>query len=61
MEIIKKGNINAIKGSIPFECERCGCIFKADKDEYKTMFDYSDNLIYLCHCPTCRFVVYETE
>ena len=61
MEIIQKGNINAIKGNIQFECERCGCIFKADKDEYETMLDCHNELIYLCNCPTCGFVVYETE
>lgn len=61
MEIIQKGNIKAIEENIQFECEKCGCIFKADKYEYETILNCNNDLIYLCDCPTCGYVVYEIE
>lgn len=34
MRIIKEGNLNFDEKLVRFECEKCGCIFEATKDEY---------------------------
>ena len=54
MKIIKKGNRalaeRKIKQTKRFECETCGCIFEADKHEYKAS-DYDTK--YYAECPCC--------
>ena len=35
MKIIKEGDLNKLKKIKRFECKECGCIFEADKNEYK--------------------------
>ena len=58
-----------------FECERCGCKFTADYDEYYvekgTCFTTSASLtytysakvtdIYVCSCPECHKIVTKTK
>ena len=35
MRIIKEGDLKKLKKIKCFECKKCGCIFEAEKDEYK--------------------------
>lgn len=65
MKIIKKGKskeeLEAIlKVTKRFECKTCGCVFEADKGEYKYMDDgiYSE---YYCKCPNCAKDAYEVK
>lgn len=56
MKIIKQG-IEQTKAK-RFECAKCGCIFEANKDEYRftdVIGQLHDNLpAYYCRCPNCR-------
>lgn len=52
MEIIKEGNLERLEETKTFECKRCGCVFKANKEEYAACSQNND-IYYLCHCPTC--------
>ncbi|MCM1276045.1 MAG: hypothetical protein NC299_11900 [Lachnospiraceae bacterium] len=60
MEIIKNGDLNRLKRTIRFECNKCGCIFKANTDECTAEQQYNDVYFY-CGCPCCGARVYETE
>lgn len=52
MTIIKEGDPYRCKALMRFECDICGCIFDANKDEYKTDTQYND-IFYYCKCPCC--------
>ena len=59
MKIIRKGYIPTETKT--FKCGYCGCIFQAEKSEYRV----ADQLAYLhdgisadCNCPTCGRVAY---
>ena len=60
MNIIKDGTITV--PIIRFECNNCGCVFEADKGEYKyssQMEVMHDGLgAYKCECPCCKNMVY---
>lgn len=54
MNIIKEG-IDTVEllrrellGTKTFECKICGCVFEADKDEYKCV-----RTVCTCVCPNC--------
>lgn len=53
MIIIKKGDIQKMKKIVRFECRNCGCIFEAEKGEYKIDSQYNDEY-YSCECPFCH-------
>lgn len=55
MKIIKQGNYDPNRTK-RFECKNCGCIFEADKSEYKDYFQYNQT-DYYCECPTCGISV----
>lgn len=57
MKIIKEGNLNKLKKIKRFECEECGCIFEAEKDEYKWGSQYNEEYYY-CACPCCNQIAY---
>lgn len=42
-----------------FKCDRCECIFEAEKSEYKSSSQYNETYYY-CECPNCRYSAYET-
>ncbi len=47
-----------VPGRIPtiarrFKCDYCGCVFDADKDEYKRRTLYG-GIYNTCKCPCCR-------
>jgi len=51
MEIVKHGKHEESKKVEVFRCSACGCIFKADKSEYKIEVD--ENLIvHYCKYPS---------
>lgn len=35
-----------------FKCWKCGCVFEADKGEYKSGSQYNE-IYYWCGCPDC--------
>jgi len=57
MKIIKPGDMRKAKKVILFICDRCGCMFEADEDEYvlKTC-QYQGDWMEI-HCPTCGHLV----
>lgn len=57
MKIIKEGDLNKLKKIKRFECKECGCIFEAEKNEYKHGSQYNDTYYY-CECPFCHQIVY---
>lgn len=57
MKIIKQGDLNKLKRIKQFECKECGCIFEADKNEYKIGSQYNETY-YFCVYPTCKNTVY---
>ena len=51
-----------------FECEKCGCVFRADEDEYyvdsgklndgiSLTYTVCVNDTYICSCPECHKIV----
>lgn len=59
MKIIKQGKSKAdvermIKATKRFECELCGCIFEANKGEYKSYECEYNEIDYYCICPNCE-------
>ena len=60
MKILKQGR--KTKKYKRFECKTCGCVFLAERSEYKfegryfTMDGYEDR--YSCPCPNCYDKVY---
>lgn len=58
MKIIKEGNVERLKETKMFECKRCGCVFKADRNEYQIGHHYND-YYYTCVCPTCGKTTYQ--
>ena len=58
MEIIKQGNIELTKKIKQFTCASCGCIFKADKNEYEYAGSSYDGAYWKHKCPTCGIWVY---
>lgn len=47
MKIIKAGNKNRLLQIKRFQCQRCGCIFEATKDEYYSDQQYNDIYYFL--------------
>ena len=60
MKILKEGNLELLKQTKIFSCSYCGCVFKADRNEYLTGKHYND-LYYTCTCPTCGKTVYQED
>lgn len=56
MKVLKEGDPNRAERFViqtrRFKCERCGCIFEADKGEYKFVSQYNE-VSYFCKCPCC--------
>lgn len=43
-----------------FYCRSCGCLFEADKDDYKLVTE-ADKQIAMTSCPDCRHEVIKEE
>lgn len=44
-----------------FVCDKCGCVFLADRDEYISVWDYlnhTPSIAYECECPCCHCLVF---
>ena len=54
MRIIKNGNLEKPKQIKRFKCDNCGCVFEAEKGEYKYMLLPRNDVIYGCECPYCQ-------
>lgn len=61
MNIIVEGDCSRLKKTKRFECEECGCIFEADKDEYKYCGSQREGDEWYCICPTCGNKTYTTD
>ncbi|OQA51446.1 MAG: hypothetical protein BWY47_00091 [Bacteroidetes bacterium ADurb.Bin302] len=59
MNILRLGNPKAKKEDKikRFECEICGCIWQANKNEYKEDWSKHSIPVY-CKCPCCKTEVY---
>lgn len=63
MKIIKNGVIPNKDETKRFVCSECGCVFKANKGEYKKCLYWGQVLLsgFTCKCPTCGEYVRESE
>ena len=62
MKIIKRGDPDKAKGAVQFECDRCGCIFKAEKGEWSyapSIAQQRGEATYVCKCPCCGKAVWK--
>ena len=57
MKIIQQGNKDLALKMRRFECNKCKCIFEADKSEYESGSQYND-IYYYAKCPCCKNTVY---
>lgn len=53
MKIIKKGDLTRVDTTRHFNCKHCGCLFEANRSEYKTQSDFRNGHFYVHQCPTC--------
>lgn len=54
VKIIKDGELSLLKETIEFKCDKCGCVFTADKDDYMYRSDQSEGISwYQISCPYC--------
>ncbi|MDE7398976.1 MAG: hypothetical protein K2N06_05545 [Oscillospiraceae bacterium] len=54
MNIIQHGRLPEEKSTTKrFKCANCGCVFEADKGEYRGSFQYNEFYFY-CECPECK-------
>ena len=61
MEIIKQGDLDFLKKTKKFNCNSCGCIFMADRNEYEYA-GVQYNIQYYKHmCPTCGTWAYAED
>lgn len=44
-----------------FTCGRCGCVFEADGNDYRTERDPFNDLYYSTCCPNCGDRIYEVS
>lgn len=58
MLIIREGRVGVQETAKMFFCDSCGCVFTADKGEYKSVSQYNDVYFY-CKCPCCGYAARE--
>ena len=56
MEIIKHGYLKPIR----FECQKCGCAFIADLNEYQEAYSNREKHL-IVNCPDCNNIAYVSE
>lgn len=54
MKIIQDGNLERITKPMRFKCNECGCVFEAEKGEYKYELSGKNEDMYKCECPYCH-------
>lgn len=58
MKIIKPGRIDS--GEVRFLCTVCGCVFEANRHEYRREYDQKEDETFLAvTCPCCEKTVYK--
>lgn len=60
MTILKPGDPNVSNKPKRFKCDVCGCVFDANKGEYRVIQQYND-IGYQCECPCCKEQVEESD
>lgn len=53
MKIIKHGDLERLKQTKHFKCDRCGCEVEADNTEYKPRQAEYNEINYVVDCPDC--------
>ncbi len=56
MEILKDGKIPDTRKD--FRCSDCGCVFRAEKGEWKAHTGEYQSVDYVCTCPCCGKTVH---
>jgi hypothetical protein len=56
MKIIQEGKIPTFIKT--FKCRYCGCVFEAEKNEYKVEHSQYSEVEYIAECPCCKEKVY---
>lgn len=56
MEILKDGKIPDTRKD--FSCFDCGCVFRAEKGEWKAHPGEYQSVDYVCTCPCCGKIVH---
>ena len=51
MEILKQGVMPDLRKQ--FKCEDCGCVWIAEKNEYRAVIGEYQSTEYRCKCPCC--------
>lgn len=59
IKIIQRGDLSLLRKYKRFTCDKCGCIWEADKDHYKYSGNQIDGDNYCCSCPTCGAITYD--
>ena len=54
IEIIKHGDPRKTDNFMRFQCENCGCIWKADHLDYKVRLTDWATYLYTANCPNCH-------
>ena len=60
VRIIKPGNTDTYNKVRTFECDRCGCVFEANGENYwvPRISNY-DKLLVFAQCPCCRVNIHK--
>lgn len=53
MKILVPGDKNRLRKYKKFKCMDCGCVFIADKGEYKDQSTQRDGPMFAIECPCC--------
>lgn len=54
IEIIKNGDPRKTDNFMQFQCENCGCVWKADHNDYKMQMTEWTDTLYTAYCPNCH-------
>ena len=58
MKILVQGDLNRLKKIKKFSCDKCGCVFLADQNEYRNNSNQHDGTMFSINCPCCDSVLY---
>lgn len=61
MRILREGNGELVIRSRKFECDNCGCVFVANKNEYRYIGNQREGDAWRCNCPYCGEVAITSE
>lgn len=58
MKILVQGDLKHLNKIKKFACDACGCVFLADKNEYRNVSNQHDGTIFTIECPCCYSTLY---